>query len=160
MVEATGTLENLRTRSTLNQELRFIHRTRVDGDATYLSFQNRALRWRGAPAADEAQPGWWLSIENPVDLGPLALDGVVLPDAFLGDILTAAGNFLNMEQNRVAIDAGSAIGGILTGEAPDIPPLPIDFTGFSPLNLVLNQSLSLGAGQREIRNCWNGQLGC
>ena len=81
---------------TFQQALSMIHNIPLTGNGGYLSLQNQALLWPGAYTAqnagvtelnnmtksDVAQPGWWMSFADPVQLGKLkASESVDISDA-------------------------------------------------------------------------------
>lgn len=151
-----GSITNgLLINSTVTEDLRFIHRAKVDGGSFYISAQNSALRWRGAPTDDIAQPGWWMSIEEPVQLGELALNNVYLDDTVLGEVTDRISDYIT--DNVVQIGSTEALEGL--GGTTSAPLGGLDITGAAPVTLNLS-NISLGAVQQEIRNCWNGALGC
>src|SRR5690606_40134368 len=54
-----------------SSDLSMIHNVPLLGSGAYLSLQKEDVRWSGADVADVAQAGWWMSIQNPIQLGKL-----------------------------------------------------------------------------------------
>lgn len=146
----------LKLDSTVKQDLRYIHRTKLTG-GFYTSAQNRALKWKGAQTNDIAQPGWWMSIGEPVDLGAVKLTNIRLPDDTLKGINAKIGNTLSTT-NIPQVPSSQALAGLGGVTELDLGGFPITGSGANPQLFLGNQNL--GPEQREIRNCWNGALGC
>ena len=158
---STGTVTSgLVLDATVNQELSYIHRAELvsggDNTAFSLSAQNRNLQWRGAPTNDVAQAGWWMSVGNPVQLGALAIEDVYLPDATLLGINNVLSQYLT--DNPVQIGSTAALAGI--GGVTSSPLGNIALPSSAPAVSLVLGSQSLGLQQQEIRNCWNGNIGC
>lgn len=65
-----GNIINATTNVTFTESLGFIHKLPVNSPF-YLSMQKEAVKWPGSETEDTAQPGWWMSFKNPVNVGPL-----------------------------------------------------------------------------------------
>lgn len=169
-VDAIGYLGNesngmqLEARSTLDQELRYIHRAQVTGNGFYLSAQNEALKWRNSPGSfadadqtnnDVAQPGWWMSIKDPVALGTVFVDGVYLPDESIRQIADRTNTVL-YDTQRVPVPLSQAFGAVIE---TDIGVINFDNSSITPIQIDLD-SQSLGPNQAHIVNCWNGNISC
>lgn len=63
----TGTIDGLTADVPINQSLRFIHKIDVTNSPFSLSMQKDDVLWPGATVA--AQTGWWLALENEIDIG-------------------------------------------------------------------------------------------
>lgn len=63
----TGTIEGLTANVPINQSLKFIHKIDVTNSPFSLSMQKSNVLWPGATVA--AQSGWWLALENEIDIG-------------------------------------------------------------------------------------------
>lgn len=159
-MNAYATLTNVEVSATIPQELSFIHRANITSSGGpgsaggfTLSAQNQDIQWRGDPAI--AKTGWWMSINDDVDMGDIA-SKIVIPDSSLVQISQQASNYLGNTANPnvpVRINAFGAIFGVITPNVGDVP-----LSNVVPV--VLNNSVDLGSNQNEIRNCWNGSLGC
>ncbi len=65
-----GYISGLQADIGFQENLGYIHNVVVNSPF-YLSFEQRALQWPGAVAADVAQRGWWMSFADPVNVGTL-----------------------------------------------------------------------------------------
>src|SRR5690606_32360519 len=66
-----SSIDDLHLAMTFNQALSMIHNVPLLGRGAYLSLQKEDVGWSGADVADVAQAGWWMSIQNPIQLGKL-----------------------------------------------------------------------------------------
>lgn len=155
-VTSDGTLQNLRAQTLFTEDLRYMHRAELDGNGFYLSFQNQAINWQGSPTNDTAQPGWWMSISKPLEFGSFQITDVVLPDSSLTEIADATSAYL--QANPISLTLGDAIGGAITGST-EVSLGGLDLSAAAPINIPLTNQ-NLGPSQQEIRNCWNGSIGC
>lgn len=166
-------LENLHLDATFNQDLSMIHNIPLSGTGMYLGFQKKQIYWPGAhigsgtgtDQTDIAQPGWWMSFQDPVDLGYLqGAAPVDISDVFpqvaalvtqnlqqpgqrieleFGDSLDALTNSLVTPPNDVVVNLDSATNPALGGNPATIT--------LQNLQLV-NQSVS--------SNCWGSARFC
>lgn len=65
-----GQVNNVSSNVTFVQPLGFVHSIPVNSPLS-LSLQSERVSYPGAAAADVAQPGWWMSLSDPVYLGNL-----------------------------------------------------------------------------------------
>lgn len=65
----TGTISGLTADVPINQSLKFIHKIDVTNSPFSLSMQKNDVLWPGATVA--AQAGWWLALENEIDIGSI-----------------------------------------------------------------------------------------
>ena len=61
-----GNITGLKADITVNENLGYIHKLKLNNPFS-LSMQKQDIFWNGAAAA--AQRGWWLAIEDPIDIG-------------------------------------------------------------------------------------------
>lgn len=160
-VQASGTIDNVKARGFITQDLKTIHNISVN-DGFYLSAQNREVDWRGSEADDKAQAGWWMGFNGQVQIAPLNLDSVALPSSTVVAILAEVST--ELQNNPVSLGLGDVIGGFTGNVAKTINvTLPNDNEGGGGTQnvapLVLTNQL-LGPSQAPIVNCWNGAIGC
>ncbi|WP_180106810.1 MULTISPECIES: hypothetical protein [unclassified Acinetobacter] len=146
--DVTGYLTGLQTDITVNQSLGLIHALYLNNPAS-LSLQAQKILWPGAAVA--AERGWWLAMEDEVDLGSITpSDKVAITDEVLKQ--TIAG--INHDLSTNVRNCGDLIFGCVAGSALDVKeiknPSLIDF----PLN---NLKLS---GQEFRSNCFGGLKFC
>lgn len=118
-VNMFGKIHGLFADVTFQQSLGMIHSLAVNSPLS-LSLQGAALRWPGANADDIAQPGWWLSLSdpvylgdllpsNPIDLCPGGITGPTSACAYPQFIDQANTFFQNPNNNPKAYDIGAII---------------------------------------------------
>lgn len=69
-VHMYGQVSNIGANVTFNQPLGYVHSIPLNSPLS-LSLQSSPINWPGTPTADVAQPGWWMSVTDPVILGNL-----------------------------------------------------------------------------------------
>ena len=168
-IVANGRLANVQIDGTVTQDLKTIHNVSVNGSGFYLSAQNRPVKWRDSHTDtdpllnDIAQPGWWLGITDTVNIAPITLDAIELPDSTIQDILRLASDELQKPENRIELDLSQVVqtlaGGLTVDDINVTLSDPNLAIGEAPVPLIL-QNQSLGSSQAHIINCWNGSLGC
>lgn len=144
----TGYLTGLKTDITVSQNLGLIHALYLNNPAS-LSLQAQSILWPGAAVA--ANQGWWMSMEDEVDLGSISpSEPVKITDAVLKQ--TIAG--INSDLTSKPRECGDLIFGCIATAALDVGeiknPTLIDF----PLT---NLKLS---GQNFAPNCFGGYKFC
>lgn len=65
-----GLISGVTAKVGFNQPLGYMHVLPINSPIS-LSLQSQSILWPGSPAADVAQPGWWLGMSDPVILGNL-----------------------------------------------------------------------------------------
>jgi hypothetical protein len=146
--DITGYLTGLRTDITVNQNLGLIHALYLNNPAS-LSLQSQKILWPGAAVA--ANQGWWMAMEDEVDLGSISpTDKVKITDEVLKQTIAGINYDLT---NNVRI-CGGIISGCIAGGSLDVSeiknPTLIDFP-------LVNLNL---AGQNFKSNCFGGHKFC
>lgn len=146
--QITGSIINLETDITVNQSLGLVHALYLNNPMS-LSLQEQSVLWPGASVA--AKRGWWMALEDEVDLGsaspsnPVDISNEVL-------IQTIAG--INKDLTEKPRDCGNLVSGCIGGSALAVNqinnPTLLDF----PLK---NLKLS---GQDFKSNCFGGHKFC
>lgn len=71
-VHMYASVTNVSANATFNQPLGYMHYLPISNSPLALSLQSEKILWPGSPnSSDVAQPGWWMSVSNPVYLGNL-----------------------------------------------------------------------------------------
>ena len=171
---AGSKINNLNLKIDFEQALSMIHNIPLSGTGGYLSLQTMALLWPGAKVAgsdvgqtnisamsgntDVAQPGWWMSFNEPVQLGKLNVtQPVVLDDATLAQVAGRVTQALNPNNpNKPQADASNLIKlAQLLADQPLTSTVVADlgdYTRNNPVYLKLqNQQLS---NQAVKSNCY------
>ncbi|MFW1666668.1 hypothetical protein [Acinetobacter ursingii] len=162
---------NLNLDVTFQQALSMIHNIPLTGNGGYLSLQNQKLLWPGAyttenagvnelnsmTKSDVAQPGWWMSFADPVQLGKLNGTSDVDISAALPQVAYLVSKYL--QDNPVQVDAGEGIGALFG--TPITKLLNIDLNAYTTANpvKVTLQNLQL-ANQGVTPNCYGSLKFC
>lgn len=169
-------IKNLNMDITFNQSLSMIHNIPLTGNGGYLSLQSQKILWPGSyvdPAdigktdllgmtkTDVSQPGWWMSIAEPVQLGYLKSTKEVNISGVFPQIAALMSTELLKEDNRVKAPVGGAIGTLFG--VPLVTPIPIVVdlgaaTTANPAKLTLG-NIQL-ANQVVRPNCYGGLTFC
>jgi len=162
-----ATIEGITGDVTINQGLGYIHSLPIQS-AAYLSLQNQALRWPGSYSGlasvsssqvvtDVAQPGWWLSLADPVNLG--SVDPV--KDIDIAPLFPQIATQVSAQLNQTpypSIATDGLIAAIFgTGDINVTVNAPINLAA-NPLVLTLND-LQL-SGQGFVPNCYGTLTFC
>ena len=173
-------ITNLNLKIDFEQALSMIHNIPLTGTGGYLSLQDIALIWPGAKVdsgdlnktsitgmssnTDVAQTGWWMSFNDPVQLGKLDVtQPVILDDATLAQVAARVTQALNPNNpNKPQADASDLIKlGQLLADQPLTSTVIADlgsYTKDNPVYLKLqNQQL---ANQNVKSNCYGSLKFC
>ena len=148
-------ISGLKTDIALNQSLGLIHSLPLNNPVS-LSLQKSKLFWPKEQAV--ADPGWWLAVNDPVQLGTLNASENYAVDInpILPDVATYLSDWFDV--NPLHVDFGSAVSALFTSKLVSnvgevnlgsLPALPL------PLN-----NIPLGASQNVISNCYGGLKFC
>ena len=170
-----STIDNLNMKITFEEALSMIHNIPLTGTGGYLSLQTMALIWPGSTVAssdvtkntlssltsgtDVAQPGWWMSFANPVQLGELTVSNQVNIDAVLPQVATLVSNYLSVKANYPVLDLGQVLGAV--AQTPITQKLNVDLNNYTLANpatlSLVNQKL---ANQNLASNCYGSLKFC
>ena len=140
---------------TFKQSLSMFHNIPLTGSGGYLSLQGQDVHWPGANVDDIAQQGWWMSFQEPIDLGYLqAQQQVDVSDVLpqLADAVTTsllAGDRIDVSSLGDSIDA-------LTNAVLE-KRLVVPLTGQTAYLTLENQQLK---SQHVVANCWGSSTFC
>ena len=148
-------ISGLKTDIALNQSLGLIHSLPLNNPVS-LSLQKSKLFWPKEQAV--ADPGWWLAVNDPVQLGTLNASENYAVD--INPILPNVATYLSdwFDDHPLYVDFGSAVSALFTSKLVSnvgevnlgsLPALPL------PLN-----NIPLGASQNVISNCYGGLKFC
>ena len=126
-LQATSQVVGLTATSSVSEGLSYIHNIALNNPVS-LSLQSTQVLWPGSPAADIAQPGWWMSVSQPVQIGNISpTNTVTIPLSALQQVLTATSTYLNNNPpscflGTCAISGKIAIGSVnLAGTVLSVP---------------------------------------
>ncbi len=147
-ITLVGTINNVRFSAILEEELRFLHRFNLGGSngnlGLSISLQSEEVHWPDAIAP--AHKGYWLSFEEPVDLGA---DLGVVPQVIYADESS-------YRQLEVSLERGiltQAYPGLVAGLLTPVPfgDLDIDYSIYQEISTV-----PIGEAQAPPINCYGG----
>lgn len=157
-----SSLDNLNLDITFEQALNMIHNIPLNGTGGYLSLQSQAVKWQGSDAADIAQPGWWMSFKDPIQLGYLQTQDKVDISYVLPQVATAISDFLLKPENIINVNTLEAIGSLLS--QPVEKKLNINVGGFTDYNSGTPATLTLQdkilQNQKVTPNCFGDYKFC
>lgn len=151
-----GSMTGLKAAVDISQSLSLIHKIPVNNPFS-LSMQSNSVLWPGAKA--EAERGWWMAFEDPIDIGSVSpSEPVHLTSDVLQQAIPPVNQFLS--DNPVSC-------GVLAGGTPcfggNLYPVPVNLTNYfnNPANhLNMNLfDLKLSA-QGVVPNCWGDARFC
>lgn len=159
-----SSIDNLYLNITFNQAMSMIHNIPLTGGGAYLSLQKEAVKWAGTDAADIAQTGWWMSIQDPIQLGKLNTANNVDVSAVLPQVAKVVTDYMLLTgqngtpDNRVMVTLGEALGSL--GGTPIVRTLNIDGspTKLNPMTLTLNSQVL--QNQNLVPNCFGNYKFC
>ena len=145
----TGNITGLKTDITVNQNLGLIHALYLNNPAS-LSLQSQNILWSGAAVG--ANKGWWLAMEDEVELGSLSpTTQVAITDAVLQQTIEG----INKDLTNNPRNCGNLLTGCIGGSALVVGNVPMGSTilDFPLTNLTLQ-------GQNFQSNCFGGLKFC
>ncbi|AVH13521.1 hypothetical protein [Acinetobacter indicus] len=146
--QVTGNITGLTTDITVSQDLGLIHALYLNNPAS-LSLQAENILWPGASVG--ANRGWWLALEDEVELGSLSpTTNVAISNAVLQQTI----NGINADLTNNPRACGNLLTGCIGGDALEVGNIPLTTDLDFPLtNLVLQ-------GQEFKSNCYGGMKFC
>lgn len=147
--QVTGNITGLNTDITVNQSLGLIHALYLNNPAS-LSLQSQNILWTGAAVG--ANKGWWLAMEDEVELGSLSPTTKV---AITNEVLKQTIKGINDELTAHPRPCGDILFGCAFGGDLAVGNVPMNSTilNFPLSNLTLQ-------GQNFRSNCYGGLKFC
>ena len=148
-------ISGLKTDIALNQSLGLIHSLPLNNPVS-LSLQKSKLFWPKEQAV--AEQGWWLAVNDPVQLGTLNASENYAVD--INPILPNVATYLSdwFDDHPLYVDFGSAVSALFTSKLVSNVG-PVELGTLPALPLPLN-NIPLGASQNVISNCYGGLKFC
>lgn len=145
----TGNITGLKTDITVNQNLGLIHALYLNNPAS-LSLQSQNILWPNAAVG--ANKGWWLAMEDEVELGSLSPTTQV---AITNEVLKQTIAGINSDLTNNPRDCGNLLTGCIGGSSLVVGNVPMNSTtlDFPLTNLTLQ-------GQNFRSNCYGGLKFC
>ena len=147
--QVSGNITGLKTDITVNQSLGLIHALYLNNPAS-LSLQAETILWPGAAVG--ANKGWWLAMEDEVELGSLSPNTEV---AITDEVLKQTIAGINKDLTENPRNCGNLLTGCIGGSALVVGNVPM---GSTTLDFPLT-NLSL-QGQNFKPNCFGGHRFC
>ncbi len=147
--QVTGNITGLKTDITVNQSLGLIHALYLNNPAS-LSLQSQDILWTGAAVG--ANKGWWLAMEDEVELGSLSPTTKV---AITNEVLKQTIAGISKELTDNPRYCGELLTGCVGGASLNVGNVPMNTTtlDFPLTNLSLQ-------GQNFRSNCYGGLKFC
>ena len=147
--QVTGNITGLKTDITVNQNLGLIHALYLNNPAS-LSLQSQKILWPGAAVA--ANQGWWLAMEDEVELGSLSPTTQVM---ITNEVLKQTIAGINKDLTDNPRNCGNLLTGCIGGSDLAVGNVPLNTTtlDFPLTNLTLQ-------GQNFRSNCFGGMKFC
>lgn len=141
------------------QSLSMVHNIPLSGTGGYLSLQSETLKWAGTEVQDTSQKGWWMSFNNPIQLGYLqAKDQVDISDV-LPQVANLVSDFLLDENNRIHTDSGESLGTLFNTPVSKVLKIDLNtYTMVKPATISLNSQVLKNQGVAS--NCFGGLKFC
>ena len=152
-VKMHGSVGGAKSNVNLEQALGFIHALEINS-STSLSLQSIAMSWPGFEEGNVALPGWWLSMEDPVNIGRVEPIQRLSIEPLLSQFAIKAGDYMKSNPAET-YDLKS----IILGEAGLITNIGnVDLSEAKPLDMNL-RDLQLN-GQFFAPNCYGKLTFC
>lgn len=151
-IKMAGAVTGAKATVNFQESLGFIHNLEVNSAAS-LSLQTMSLLWPGAEAANVAQPGWWLALQDPVSIGRVEPTDRLSIEPLLGQFADRAGSYLQANPAKT-----NDLLAILTGSNLDANLGTINLSNAPALQMNL-KNLQLN-GQNFAPNCYGNLKFC
>ncbi len=153
--QTSGSVSGLTTKISFNENLGYIHNVTVNSPF-YLAFQNQAIQWPGAASVDVAQPGWWMSFAQPVNIGVVNPTQQIDITPTFPQMAAAFLSFYNQSSPLIVkLSLLQTLGALFSN------PVPVPVTANIPYQLLLSVSnLQLDGHQNVVPNCMGGYKFC
>lgn len=152
-IKLNTTVNNLTANINFSEGLGYIHNLPISS-AVYLGLQSKPLRWPGAE--EVANQGWWLSLQDPVNLGNISPRDQVDISSVYPQFAQLLGEKLKEDQYKIKVDIWNGLSVFFnSGVTKTIS--PIDMQGAS-VNIAL-KNLILDT-QNVTSNCYGGMRFC
>ncbi|WP_374666672.1 hypothetical protein [Acinetobacter sp.] len=152
-------IQNLNMEIAFLQSLSMVHNIPLTGTGGYLSLQSDTVKWAGTEAEDTALKGWWMSFNNPIQLGYLQAKEEVDISAVLPQVANLVSDFLLDEKNRIQTSTSESLGTLLN--TPVTKVLNIDLNTYTTaLPATISLSSQILNNQYVTPNCFGGLKFC
>lgn len=150
-IVAPSSINNLSVSLQVQEALSYIHNISLNNPVS-LSLQSTQVQYPGSASTNIAQPGWWMSVGNTVNIGSISpAASVALSVPVLQTVLNDTSTYLyNNPISCGALGLASCLGGSLSTGVVNLAGNAVNF----PLvNTVL-------AAQTPVSNCYGGLKFC
>lgn len=153
-IKLNTTISGLEAKIKFDEGLGYIHNLPISS-AAYLGLQVQDIRW---PNAEEvAQVGWWLSLQDPINLGDITpKDAIDISDVY-PQFATILGQKLREDQYKIKVSGLGEAVQALFNQGLNKTISPIDVTG-SQVSISLDNLIL--STQNIAPNCYGGLKFC
>lgn len=152
-IKLNTTVNNLTANINFSEGLGYIHNLPISS-AVYLGLQSKPLRWPGAE--EVANQGWWLSLQDPVNLGNISPRDSVDISSVYPQFAQLLGEKLKEDQYKIKVGLSDGITAIFNaGITKTVSPIDMQSASVNIAlkNLILNT-------QNVTSNCYGGMRFC
>ena len=152
-IKLNTTVTGLKADINFSEDLGYIHNLPINS-SVYLALQQQALQWPGAK--EVALKGWWLSMQDPVNLGDITPTDQIDISSVYGQFATILGQKLQEPAYKISVNTGDGLQALFgSGITKTV----------SPVNLS-DRSVSIGlkdlklSTQNVVPNCYGSLKFC
>lgn len=146
-IKLNTTLSGLTADINFSEGLGYIHNLPINS-SVYLALQQKTIQWPGAK--EEAMRGWWLSMQDPINLGDISPKDNIDISSVYPQFATILGQKLQEPAYKISVNTGDGLQALF-GSGITKTLSPIDLRG-SSVGINLN-NLPLST-QNIISNCY------
>lgn len=146
-LNASGTVSGLTANVPITENLGYFHKIQLNNPLS-LSLQSQKVLWPGAAVA--ANPGWWLAVEDPIDIGKVVPSNTI---DITNNVLTQAIPKINNVLANKSIDCNLVITCLVNIDIGNI-----NLAGSAPVNFPI-KDIPL-ATQNFAPNCYGNLKFC
>lgn len=151
----TGTLNNLVVGINIDQSLAMVHKADLNGSPASLSLQSQGIQWPGTKSV--AQPGWWLELSNPINIGKIDTSSSV--DIALSTIVQSLDK-VNAYLYEPGVQCGFLWLSCIGGSNIDTGPINLTTPANNGVHATMNLRDLVLAEQNFAPNCYGGLKFC
>ncbi len=147
------TITGLKADISFSEGLGYIHNLPINSPI-YLALGQQQLQWPGAK--EVASRGWWLSMQDPINLGDISPSSAVSIASVYPQFAKLLGDKLKEPQYKISVDTGDGLSALF-GSGITKTVSPINLTGSSvsiPLNNLILSTQSI------VSNCYGSLKFC
>lgn len=152
-IKLNTTLSGLTANINFSEGLGYIHNLPINSPV-YLALQQKTIQWPGAK--EQASRGWWLSMQDPINLGDISPKDNIDISSVYPQFATLLGATLREPEYKISVGLGDGLSAIFgAGITKTLPALDLNGSSVS----IALKDLPL-ATQNIISNCYGSLKFC